>query len=302
MQEIWQRYLQLKRFFKLPWSQQSIEELKNMTTIDSRLGSSTFKKLWTIEKKHSSPKQLLKLIMSLLDFPELTGDMAQTRYLLSLISPSLAPDDTFWWDIAEQVDKAFPGESLAQEGKLARQVHQLRYLISCHQAEYLRQHFRHKNQTDAEGLARYLKHRSYTLSESARLHNKVMVKDGVPYYPDGKVSYNIKILQRFHTEFILSSSGCFLNEIDPEKMTVAGVVNGASFNYATRNNQRHWELDVMPVSTHDPDFRWKVRRGFVAPTWSDYSKRSFLRTKPTYPCLRLVNKEVRRFSQMIRKA
>ncbi|MFC5630491.1 MULTISPECIES: DUF3114 domain-containing protein [Streptococcus] len=301
MQEIWQRYLQLKRFFKLSWSQQSMEVLKNMTTIDPRLGSQTFKKLWTIEKKHSSSKQLLKLIVSLLDFPELTGDMAQTRHLLSLISPSLAPDDSLWWDIAEQVDKAFPGDSLAQEGKLARQVHQLRYLISCYQAEYVRQHFRHGKMTDAESLAKYLSRRTYDLTESARLHNKITIRNGKPHYPDGKMSYNIKILQRFHTEFILNSSGRFLNEIDPEIMTEAGVVNGASFNYATQNNQRHWELDVLPISKHDPDFRHKARKAFVAPSLIAYRQWRGYFAKQGRPCFYWVNKELKSFSKMLKK-
>lgn len=302
MQGIWQRYLQLKRLFNQPWSQQGMDELKKMTNIDPRLGSPTFQRLWKIEKRYSSPKQLLKLVLNLVDFQELTGDVAQIRRLLSCISPELAPDHPFWWDIAEQVDKAFPNNSLAKEGKLARQVHQFRYLISCHQAEYVRQHFRRGNQTDAESLASYLKNRTYNLAESARLHNKVMVRDGKTYYPDGRVSYNIKILQKFHTEFIISSSGRFLNEIDPEKMTVAGIVNGASFNYAKRNDKRHWDLDVLPVSLHDPEFRWKARKGYIAPTWVDYNRHRMLRTKQVYPYLGLVNKEVKRFSQLIKKA
>ena len=70
-------------------------------------------------------------------------------------------------------------------------------------------------------------------------------------------------MNHFHTEFILSSDGHFLNELDAEEVTEAGIVNGASFNYGRRSC--HWSLDVRPVMVHDPAFRQRLIKSFHSP-------------------------------------
>lgn len=301
MQEVWHRYLQLKRFFNLSWSAQALQKLGQLSVIDPRLGSPSFECLWQIDKRQKGPRDLLVLVLELLNFSELTGEIAQTQSILSNIYPDLSPDSFFWREIAELVDQAFPGDSLSQKEKFARQIHQLRYVISSHQAEYVRQHFRRGKMTDAESLAKYLSNRSYDLTESARLHNKLAFRGGKVHFPDGKLSYNIKILQHFHTEFILNSSGRFLNELDPEMVTEAGIINGASFNYASQNNERHWELDVSPVNHHDPDFRRRARTDFRAPDIFEYRKFRGDFARFGRSCLFWVRREARIFSKMITK-
>lgn len=104
----------------------------------------------------------------------------------------------------------------------------------------------------------------YTLMDSARLHNKLRFEDNKVIFPSQEVSYNIKVLLWFHTEFILDSTGFFLNEVDAEVVTEKGIVNGASFNYGT-DGPRHWDLDVDPISRHDPQFRRDTLKGFRSP-------------------------------------
>lgn len=62
----------------------------------------------------------------------------------------------------------------------------------------------------------------------------------------------------FIQEFILDSFGRFANEIDPQGVSHNGIINGASFNYANANDKRHRELDILPISVHDPIFRKKI--------------------------------------------
>lgn len=123
--------------------------------------------------------------------------------------------------------------------------------------------------TDAQALAVYLRGRrlfSYSLNVSARLHNKIALSEGEIRYPGDKESFNIKVLMNhFHTEFILSSDGHFLNELDAEEVTEAGIVNGASFNYGRRS--RHRSLDVRPVRVHDPAFRQRLTKSFHSPKY-----------------------------------
>lgn len=105
----------------------------------------------------------------------------------------------------------------------------------------------------------------YTLLDSARLHNKLKIEGEKVIFPDQELSYNIKVLLWFHTEFILDNKGFFLNEIDGEVVTEKGIVNGASFNYGT-DGPRHWDLDVDPIRHHDPNFRREVAKGFQSPS------------------------------------
>ncbi|MGT2950561.1 hypothetical protein BU202_03675 [Streptococcus cuniculi] len=255
---------------------------------DSRIGSSLFGKLWQLEKNSKSPRQLLELLVAIVGMPEdVSGDLAEHQALVARFHPDLAPHDSFWWELSALVDQAFPGQTMAERDLLARQLHQLRYVISSQQAEYVRLHFKKTGETDSQALARYLRKtypwwrwkKDYAIGTSARLHNKLKFESGKKIYPSHYPSFNIKILLHFHTEFILDSQGHFLNEMDAQELTEIGVVNGASFNYG-KAGKRHWDLDVDTVGPHDPAFRNQATKGFRAPNRShkledDYERSYF---------------------------
>ncbi|MGV3028065.1 DUF3114 domain-containing protein [Streptococcus hyovaginalis] len=308
------------------WSQAVLNSLSTEMTAETDLsiGSPAFMRLWNKSRSLMQPKEVLEALVNLIDMPgELTGKLAQNQELVTKISDDLAPDAPFWKALADLVSDVFPEEQLSQSGDLARRVHQLRYIISSHQAQYVRYHFKKNGMTDQEALALYLKDKQrscffcqgdYSLKESSRLHNKIAVRDGQVTYPDGYSSANSKVLLGFHTEFILDSQGNFLNETDAEKVTENGIVNGASFNYGTRG-KRHWQLDVDPVRRHDPMFRKATNRGFRAPNRSrrwpflakgDYEL-SYFNPKGLYSLnqqssQKRVKQEMRTFKEMIKMA
>ena len=117
--------------------------------------------------------------------------------------------------------------------------------------------------TDGQALVAYFQAHpdlDCQLWESSRLHNKAFVNKGKVLYPDQQpYQANIKILHRFHTEFILDREGRFLNVLDPESSSQNGLVNGASFNYAEKpslfNHSSHYYYDVKSPAQWDPQFR-----------------------------------------------
>nr|WP_282917226.1 DUF3114 domain-containing protein [Streptococcus canis] len=275
-QAILARYQALRSYQQAGLSNRAFQVLATEAVIDSRLGSSSFWLVWPIEKQEKNSKELLTFLLDLVEMPmELSGQLQDTQALLAHFSPDLAPDHLFWKELAHLVNQAFPDKSLGKEGDLERRLHQFRYVISSQQAQYIRCHYKEGDMTDGQALALFLRtkkgpslwHRSsdYSLMDSARLHNKLKIEEDKVIFPDQELSYNIKVLLWFHTEFILDSKGFFLNEIDGEVVTEKGIVNGASFNYGTKGS-RHWDLDVAPTRRHDPKFRREVIRGFRSPT------------------------------------
>ncbi|MFS9164842.1 DUF3114 domain-containing protein [Streptococcus salivarius] len=228
------------------------------------IGSKAFRHLWEDWRRDYQPLQVLKLLLAYIGMPEdLSGELEETQHLLSYFDPDLAPHDSFWKDVVKLVDLAFPDDSLSKDVSIERQIHQLRYLISSQQAQYVRTHYKKSGMTDKEALAVYLRWKPFTMFDQGRLHQKISFCDGKGIYPDGIPSVNLKILLYNRVEFILDSQGNFLNEVDAEQVTESGVVNGASFNYG--NFKRHWQLDVEPVQPHDPDFRNRMTKGFRSP-------------------------------------
>ena len=107
------------------------------------IGSKAFNCLWKEWQEEHQPLQVLQLLLAYIEMPEdLSGELKETQDLLSYFDPDLAPHDSFWKDIVRLVDLAFPGDSLSQEGLVERQIHQLRYLISSQQAQYVRRHYK----------------------------------------------------------------------------------------------------------------------------------------------------------------
>ncbi|MTB64157.1 DUF3114 domain-containing protein [Streptococcus sp. zg-86] len=272
------------------WSDEVLANIveRQLDLSDSRIGSALFRELWQLEKNYLPPRQLLEIVIAIVGMPDdVSGELAENQALVARFHPNLAPHDPFWWDLSHVVDQTFPGTSMAEKDLLARQVHQLRYVISSQQAEYVRQHVKKVGETDSRALVRYLRKiypwwswkKDYTIGTSARLHNKLKFENGEKRYPSGYSSFNIKILIHFHTEFILDSKGNFLNEMDAQKVDEIGIVNGASFNYG-KAGKRHWDLDVDTVGPHDPVFRNQATKGFRAPNRSgkceaDYDRSYF---------------------------
>lgn len=244
-------------------------------------GSPLFISLWHYEAKRANcrkAQRLLKLALTYIDLPlELSGGPEEARRLISRFSDDLRPDSRFWRYFAATVKKAYPKETFLKEDEqlaLKRQIHQFRYVISAQQAQWVRRHYRHPGWTDGQALAHYLsqlpsslvilrrllrRRPAYQLKVSSRLHNKLaLLSNGEVLYPDGEKRYNFKVLIGFHTEFILSDQGAFLNELDPEGSSLAAIINGASFNYAGLSFKDHKILDVRPVKPYDPEFRSRL--------------------------------------------
>lgn len=247
-------------------------------------GSPLFQKLWSFECRAAQPQQaeqLLELAMLYMDMPdELSGEAAEITKLLSRMHPNLSPHAPFWHQFSQTIRQAFsPADFIADSGnqRLKGQLHQFRYIISSQQAQWVREHFRKPGMTDGQALLAYFQAHpdlDCQLWESSRLHNKAFVDKGKVTYPDHQpYQANIKILYRFHTEFILDREGNFLNILDPEKSSQNGLVNGASFNYGEKpslfNHGSHYYYDVKSPAQWDPQFRkLAIRNGgqaFKAP-------------------------------------
>ena len=247
-------------------------------------GSPFFQKLWSFECRVAQPQQaekLLELAMLYMDMPdELSGEAAEITKLLSHMHPNLSPHTPFWRQFCHTIRQAFsPADFIADSGnqRLKGQLHQFRYVISSQQAQWVREHFRKSGMTDGQALVAYFQAHpdlDCQLWESSRLHNKAFVDEDKVIYPDQQpYQANIKILHRFHTEFILDREGQFLNTLDPEGSSQNGLVNGASFNYGEKpslfNHSSHYYYDVKSPAQWDPQFRrLAIRNGgqaFKAP-------------------------------------
>ncbi|HFI0130620.1 TPA: DUF3114 domain-containing protein [Streptococcus suis] len=235
----------------------------------SIFASTSFYKLlkaesWSLTKEKA--RSLLEQIMEILKAP-VKLQHSHLPDLLGKIDGNCPPHHPFWRLFADLIDKAFPGQELAEDGKFSKQVHRLRYLISYQQATWVRQHYG-KGKTDWQALIAYLHSLprwAYRLRESSRLHNKQLFGKK----NQNTLPVNMKILIHFHSEFILNQDGQFALILE-ERPHVNGVVNGASFNYARANNKRHYQLDMAPVGPHDPPFRKKMIRSkagnYLSPT------------------------------------
>lgn len=244
-----------------------------------KIGDKDFFYFWENSKAASTSDKarlVLQELMDILEMPEeLSGEIAQTRKLLNQFSDNLSPNHLFWSELARLVQVAYPGESMTEDNLLSHQVHQFRYVTSAYQAQWVREEFPAKS--DWQSMLAYLKDKKerrfwrrrfdFDLTESARLHNKAPKHVILGF----ELPINLKILLAFHTEFILDSRGHFANEIDPQGQTHNGIINGASFNYANHNDQRHYELDVAAIKRHDPLFRKRILANqgntFLAPLW-----------------------------------
>ncbi|HEM6190857.1 TPA: DUF3114 domain-containing protein [Streptococcus suis] len=248
----------LKDLLKMPKAEIPVFVQKFMDEL-SIFASTSFYKLLKAESWSMTKEKALSLLEQIMEILEAPEELHHSHLsdLLGKMEGNCPPHHPFWRLFADLIDKAFPGQELAEDGKFSKQVHQLRYLISYQQATWVRQHYG-QGKSDWQALAAYLASLprwSYRLRESARLHNKQKFsrdeKQNLPI--------NLKVLIGFHSEFILAQDGQFALILE-ERPSKNGVVNGASFNYARANNQRHYQLDMAPVGPHDPPFRKKMIR------------------------------------------
>lgn len=235
-------------------------ELYNQTRI---AGSELFLKMWNAwdtETSQFDAKRKLDVLLNIVQVTtELPNDPNEVMKLLDKFDKNLAPDSKFWRSLADEVQKAFPKPEILS-GDFGKKINNLRYVSSAQQAEYIRE--KYKGDTDQEKLAAYLSsidRDKYDLGESDRLHQKKSDKG----WPEGYGGGNIKIVIDFNTEFILNGEGRFQNIIDPRGSSVNGVVNGASFNYAHKNDYKA-SNSQSPDSFHG---RLDVRIGGVDPSW-----------------------------------
>ena len=145
--------------------------------------SPLFQNMWFQEIKdltETAAQDLLRGVMKILLMPsDLSGTCEETAFLLSRMAPDCPPGSDFWKVFSHVVQIAFEKDPLADQSGdqlLKRQVHQLRYLLSSYQAQWIRTHEARAGQTDEEALQAYLQEaRAVTVDAyaAARLHNKV---------------------------------------------------------------------------------------------------------------------------------
>ncbi|WP_086348237.1 DUF3114 domain-containing protein [Candidatus Enterococcus clewellii] len=196
----------------------------------------------------------------------------------------LAPHATFWRTVAKTVQLAYPFKELTN-----RSIHQLRMYIDRQNIQYIRTHFKKTDMTDEQALAAYVKAPApFGLAgrrlerEPARYHNKLIT--GEAYQDRVKGNENKKRTVYFHSEFILDRKGSFVSQwnVLKENSEAGGyhsdlqyyqqhfrnraayfeaqLMNGESFNYATRNDEIHKQLDIRPPGKLDPTLRKEVGR------------------------------------------
>ncbi|EHI68644.1 DUF3114 domain-containing protein [Streptococcus ictaluri] len=259
-----------KGFFKELKPEKTSYSFKKHYQAIHTIGSVAFEKLWSQEPTAQTTieaERKLKLLLKYLRMPsELSGKSQETKRLLNRFSSELDPSHPFWDRLSFLIQLYYSHEEKIPYTSLNRQIHQLRYLISSQQMQWVRNHFGGQALNDSDALAKYLAtldEEAYSLYESSRYHNKVAsVTDQEgnfqPLYSDNKPQSNYKVLVHFHSEFILSESGQFLVALDPDNLTENSIINGASFNYGNQNNDLHKLLDIDPIDYFDPEFIEKV--------------------------------------------
>ncbi|TCD46538.1 DUF3114 domain-containing protein [Streptococcus sp. X16XC17] len=109
--------------------------------------------------------------------------------------------------------------------------------------------------------------------------------------------------------FIIGSQGQFLNEVDPQGQSRAGIVNGASFNYASCNDERHRQLDVDPTVKWDPAFRKDILKvvdqspdiRYRSPSQKQYRRKSSSFAEAEVSLYQAVKREVAHMKRLIKE-
>lgn len=199
-----------------------------------------------------------------------------------LFDERLSPHAHFWQTLARTMQSAYPVKELSEP-----MFHQLRMYIDRQNIHYIRSRFKKSGMTDEQALAAYVqapgpvgRNGRRIEREPARYHNKLIL--GEKYSNRVGGNENKKRTVNFHSEFILDSKGNFVSQWNVlEKDEVNNgyhsslsyyqrrfkentayfeeqLMNGESFNYAERNDDRHRRLDVRPPGKLDTPLRKNV--------------------------------------------
>ena len=297
-----------------------------------KIGDEEFFKAWSSMKisDQKSAEKILKWLFHIADFK--TGEDIRNLKITDIFSSDLSPKNFFWRDFAHLVQTAFPkglvDENLSEsEIDLAKRTHQFRYLIDEQIVFYVRRSFRLKELrlNDSQKLAAYLssfpetkkfnlnllaenKKDFYWAIESARLHEKISLKDLANRRNFRIFRPNLKIVIDFHIEFVLDSQGNFLYILGSGNN---GPINGASYNFADYNdskislgrscnheNSRHFNLDIEPIKYYDPLFRSELLKNYRAPTLKEFKRSPFFHHSIEYQSKRAALK----FERMVNKS
>lgn len=238
------------------------EDFKNAYRSIQIIGSEKFKLLWSLQDSAVTSHQAhanLQLLLKYLRLPnEITNNKIENEQLVRRFDANLSPTDPFWDQLSFLVQLNYNDLSQVTYSPFNQKIHQLRYLISAQQSQWVRRFYQEDKETDAQAFAKYLaslEKEQYILYESSRYHNKVAdLGNQLPLYSDNIPQNNYKVLVNFHSEFILSEEGQFLSPLDYQHSNRNSLVNGASFNYANSNNDLHFKLDVELIDRLDPIF------------------------------------------------
>ncbi|WP_422804512.1 DUF3114 domain-containing protein [Streptococcus sp. FT1-55] len=241
-----------KVYLKAPSKKKNVSQLKVLFTKRSDqaklFGSDIFQQMWEYDVKgasQSKAKKLLKLALEAVGMPdEISGSPQETAELISHFSDDIEPNENFCKIFSRTVQLAFPGRSLAKPGNLQHRLHQLRYVISAQQAQWVRKEYRSPGLTDAQALARYMK----DMDESNAFIEGVGIKDDRYYY-----NYDWGESSRLHNKIAISNQA--ISKIKKTYPDGKNQVNFKIYNYANENNKMHRYLDVYPVLLHAPQFR-----------------------------------------------
>lgn len=109
------------------------------------IGSPDFQKLWQQEEMTQTPQEAqkrLELLLTYLNMPEeLTGQVHQTQQILAHFSPNLTPTDPFWDQLSALIQACYINLEHIPYSSFNRQIHQLRYLLSTQQIEWVRSQY-----------------------------------------------------------------------------------------------------------------------------------------------------------------
>ncbi|MDB7100982.1 MULTISPECIES: DUF3114 domain-containing protein [Enterococcus] len=256
------------------------------------IGSNIYTQLWMMAEGDAKEKLLLLL--------EQLGATIDEFNMLQLnefrrFDEFIAPHSFFLHYIAELVQEAFPNGLLKayEEGEhsFVRSVHQLRMYLDKLNLSYVRNHFKKNGMTDEEALAEYGKRWGVEQQYSpARFHNKYPKNKTFKESIIGRENRKILVNRGFHSEFILNPEGNFVSSWNVLKMENDRVdsnpahysfhfdlrkelLDGESFNYASKNDRLHKLLDSSPSKKLDHQVRQQAKKGWISASITEYFHR-----------------------------
>lgn len=213
------------------------------------------------------------------------------------------PHSKVFLRIADSVEKGYGETGLCELGGLSevesRMIHQFRMYIDRHNIVYIRKNFKKAGMTDEEALKAYVQAAveegglggRKMLREPARFHNKYPAGSSYRSYQRGHENKK-RLTPDFHSEFIIDRRGNFVSqwnvlEEDEQGKVISDIryyrqkyleqgekmweeaqrqiMDTESFNYASRNDDVHQRLDILPPKKFDSELRRQIAREWKSP-------------------------------------